>query len=206
MLVGIIGAETWRLMRRLGGIGLVAVGIVDSSLIPIPGSLDFLTIVLTASERSWWIYYAAMATAGAVAGGYLTYRLGRKGGKEAIEESFPKRKTERVFHFFEKWGFGTVLVPAMLPPPVPIVPFLLCAGALDYPRKKFLAALIAGRAARFTLVAYLASRFGRRVVRLIERNGQVVVVLVAIALVVSAAALLVYAIARKQKSGRVRLW
>jgi membrane protein DedA with SNARE-associated domain len=46
---------------------------------------------------------------------------------------------------------------------VPIVPFLIAAGAMQYPRRKFLAALALGRAVRFTTIAYLGSIYGPRI-------------------------------------------
>ncbi len=104
-----------------------------------------------------------MATIGAVLGGYLTYRLGAKGGKETLEKKISKRRAEKVYHIFERYGFWSVSIGAVCPPPVPIVPFLIAAGALQYPRRKFLAALALGRAARFTAVAYLGSIYGRRI-------------------------------------------
>jgi membrane protein DedA with SNARE-associated domain len=51
----------------------------------------------------------------------------------------------------------------MCPPPVPIVPFLIAAGAMKYPKRRFLAALALGRSVRYTLVAYLGSIYGRHV-------------------------------------------
>ena len=46
-----------------------------------PGSMDVLTIWFAVHHRHEWLYYAAMAAAGSVIGGYVTYRLARKGGK-----------------------------------------------------------------------------------------------------------------------------
>ena len=56
-------------------------------------------------------------------------------------------------------------VPAILPPPFPIVPFLLAAGALQYSKKKFLGALALGRGIRFTIVAGLGAHYGNHIVR-----------------------------------------
>ena len=72
-------------LRHRGGIGLVLLGLADNSVVPLPGSMDVLTILLAARHRRWWWYYALMATVGAVIGGYITYVLARKGGKEAFE-------------------------------------------------------------------------------------------------------------------------
>ena len=110
-----------------------------------------------------------MATAGSVLGGYLTYRMARKGGKETLEKRFPPEKIRRIYAIFERFGFAAVAIPALLPPPVPIVPMLLAAGALQYPPKKFLTALTVGRAARYTLLAYLGFHYGRRIVQLFSQ-------------------------------------
>jgi len=153
MVPPILGLSLWHGLRRLRGIGLVFVGIADNSVIPMPGSTDVLTIWLSATERKYWPYYAAMATLGALVGGYITYDLARRGGRKA-------GKAWKLYRSFERWGFGAVAIPAMLPPPFPIVPFLLAAGALQYPRKKFLAALAVGRGIRFTVIAALGAYYG----------------------------------------------
>jgi membrane protein DedA with SNARE-associated domain len=74
-----------------------------------------------------------------------------------------------VFKRFERWGFFAVAVPAILPPPFPIVPFLLAAGALQYSRRKFVLALALGRGVRFTIVAGLGAIYGRHIVRFFSR-------------------------------------
>jgi membrane protein DedA with SNARE-associated domain len=94
------------------------------------------------------------------------YRMARKGGKETLEKRFSKRKTTRVYAIFERWGLVSVAIPAILPPPFPIVPMLLAAGAMQYPTRKFLAALAVGRGIRYTILAYLGERYGRHIVRL----------------------------------------
>ncbi len=123
--------DVWRTLRRLGGLGLILMGVLDSSVIPTPGGLDALTIVLAAREKELWFYYAAMAVIGSVLGGYLTYRLGRKGGEEALERRLSKKRLQSVHSAFERWGFGTVFIPAIMPPPFPLSPFLLGAGATE---------------------------------------------------------------------------
>ena len=149
--------------QRWGGLGLIVLGLLDSSFIPLPGSMDALTVVLATSNKGWWPYYAMMATVGSVIGGYLTYRVGRKGGEKSLEKKISKKKIKRIYRAFEKGGFTAVFVPAMLPPPVPMVPFLFAAGALNYSPRKFLAALAAGRAIRYFALAFLASLYGRAI-------------------------------------------
>jgi len=157
--------SAWRHLRRMGGPGLVLLGIADNSVIPLTGSMDVLTIWLAARHREPWPYYALMATLGAVIGGYITYALARKGGKEAMERKLSKRRAAQFSKAFARWGFAAVAIPALMPPPFPFVPFLLAAGAMQYSPKKFLGALTLGRGVRYTIAAGLGYHYGRHILR-----------------------------------------
>jgi membrane protein YqaA with SNARE-associated domain len=159
----------WRRLRRLGGVGLVLLGVADNSVIPLTGSMDVLTIYLAARHPQTWLYYALMATLGAVIGGYITYALARKGGKQAMQRKLSKRRAAKVYATFERWGFWAVAVPALLPPPFPFVPFLIAAGALQYSREKFFGALTLGRLVRYLIVAGLGALYGTHIVRFFSR-------------------------------------
>lgn len=189
---------------HLGGLGFIPLGLLDSSVVPLPGSMDVLTIFLSARNKELWFYYAVMATTGSVIGGYLTYRLARKGGKETLARRFSPAKLEKIYQTFERWGLAAIAVPALLPPPVPMVPFVLAAGAMQYPLRKFLFALTLGRFARYTLLAFLAARFGRKITRFMSQHGHPALLIVA-GLIATAALVLfvVFVFARKrQKSPR----
>src|SRR5258708_4500694 len=176
--------SVWRQLRRMGGTGLVLLGIADNSVIPLTGSMDVLTIWLAARHREPWPYYALMATLGAVIGGYITYALARKGGKEAMERKLSKKRAVQVSQAFEHWGFFAVAVPALMPPPFPFVPFLLAAGAMQYSPKKFLGALTLGRGLRYTIAAGLGYVYGNHVLRFFSRYDKLAVaILVGLAVI-----------------------
>jgi membrane protein YqaA with SNARE-associated domain len=162
-------ASIWAWLLHLRGLGQIMVGIADNSVIPLPGSTDVFTIWLAASRRELWFYYAIMATVGSVVGGYLTYFLARRGGKEALERKLRKKRAQRLYRQFERWGIGAVAIPALLPPPFPIVPSLIAAGALQLPPKKFLGALGVGRGIRFTIIAGLGAIYGDAIVNFFAR-------------------------------------
>lgn len=162
------GVMGW--LRHLGAPGLLVVGVVDSFAIPTFGSMDVLLIILAASNRPMWPVYALACFIGSMLGGYLTYRIARKGGKEALEKRFGKKRLDKVYKAFEKGGFGAVFVPVLLPPPFPTSPFLVAAGALDYPLKKYLVAMAAGRALRYAALGALGAYAGTWIVSLFRAH------------------------------------
>jgi len=189
----LIAMPFWRQLRHMGGPGLVILGIVDNSVIPVTGSMDVLCIWLAARHQEPWPYYAAMATLGALIGGYITYALARKGGKEAMEHRLSKKKAEQISQRFERWGFFAVALPALLPPPFPIVPFLLAAGALQYPRKRFVGALALGRGVRYLIEAYLGFHYGRHILRFFSKYyAPALAILIGVAVVGSVLTLIEY--------------
>jgi membrane protein YqaA with SNARE-associated domain len=187
---------------HLGGLGFIPLGLLDSSVIPLPGSMDVLAIFLSARHKDLWFYYALMATLGSVIGGYVTYRLARKGGKATLARRFPPKRLEKVYKAFERWGLGAIAVPALLPPPVPMVPFVLAAGAMQYPVRKFLFALTLGRFARYTLLAFLAARYGRKIIRFMSQHGHPALLVVVVLIATVAAILFIFIAVKRQRPSR----
>ena len=187
-----------RWIFHLGGLGFIPLGLIDSSVIPLPGSMDVLTIVLSARKQELWFYYAVMATIGSVIGGYVTYRLARKGGKETLERKFPAKRLKKVYEIFERWGFWSIAVAAVLPPPMPMVPFLFAAGAMQYSVKKFLVAMTLGRIIRYSNLAFLGARYGRHVLTVIAQYGHPVLIAV-IGLIAAILGTLIYVFVGQRK-------
>jgi membrane protein YqaA with SNARE-associated domain len=156
---------------HLGGPGLILLGVIDSSVIPVPGSVDAMTIILSAHEKTLWIYYAVMATIGSVLGAYFTFRIARTQGEKAMSKRFSARTIKKVNRIFEKYGFSAIAVPALLPPPFPMVPFTIAAGAMKYPVPKFLLAMTIGRATRYAILAYLGAKYGRQIFAVVVAHG-----------------------------------
>jgi membrane protein YqaA with SNARE-associated domain len=183
---------------HLGALGFIPLGLLDASIIPLPGSMDVLTIVLAARRGDLWFYYSVMATIGSVIGEFVTYRIARRGGKDMLARKFSQRRLKQVYGAFERWGFGAIAVPALLPPPVPLLPFVLAAGALQYSPYRFTTAIAAGRFARYTILGFLAARYGRGILKYLTSDGHVIVVTV-VALLLAAVAVTVFLLTRKRK-------
>lgn len=154
-------------LTHLGMWGLFSVAIVDSSVIPlpIPGSTDLLLLWLVSHNHNPWLL-APTAILGSVLGGYTTWHLGRKGGQNALRRWVSPRILNRIVVWVERHHMLAIFLPAILPPPIPLSPFVLASGALGVPFKRFLAAYGAARTLRYSLVAWLAVLYGRHVVRL----------------------------------------
>jgi len=154
-------------LTHLGLLGLFSVAVIDSSVIPLPlpGSTDLLLLWLVAHSGDPWLL-APCAVAGSILGGYTTWHIGRRGGEEALRQYVPARLLGRVVKWVERHRILAIFVPAMLPPPIPLLPFALASGALGVSRRRFLAVFGAARALRYSLVAWLGVAYGRRVVRI----------------------------------------
>jgi membrane protein DedA with SNARE-associated domain len=109
---------------------------------------------------------AAAAIVGSVVGGYTTWHIGRKGGEAALHRWVSPRILSRIIKWVELHPILSVFLPCVLPPPIPLSPFILASGALGMPFKRFIAIYAAARTLRYGLVAWLAVLYGRRVVRI----------------------------------------
>ena len=177
-----------RWLFQLGGLGLIPLGLLDNSPIPLPGIMDVATIVLSARQEQLWLYYALMAT-----GGFGDWRLchhtgslAREGKKRSNAGSRPGKWTK--FARSSSDG-GSALLSSLLccRRLCPWFHFLFAAGAMQYPARKFLAALTLGRISRYMILAYLAARYGRQIIAFIAEHGHPVVVGIIVVLLATAA-------------------
>jgi len=186
--------SVWKWTHRLGGPGLVLLGVADSApfvSIP-PGSEDIFLIVLAAHRTQWWWYYAFMATVGEVIGGYIAYEIAKNGGRETFEKKVGEPRAEKIYKEFEKHGFITVFSGSILPPPFPFTPVLMAAGVMQYPRKNFLWALTAGRAVRFFTAAFLGRTYSQQMIDFFSQHYHALVRLLIWLAVAAAIGALVY--------------
>jgi membrane protein YqaA with SNARE-associated domain len=156
-----------RWLLHLGLPGLFVLSVLDSSPLPLPlpGSTDLLLLLLVAQRDSHPVWLALTAVVGSLLGGYLTWSAGKRGGEAMLERWAPRRLVGPLKQWVSRRGGTTVAISALLPPPVPLMPLLLGAGALGVARRKFLVGLGAARVLRYGLVAWVGVTYGRRVLR-----------------------------------------
>jgi uncharacterized membrane protein YdjX (TVP38/TMEM64 family) len=75
-----------------------------------------------------------------------------------------------------------VVIAVIAPPPFPTSPLFVAAGALKFPLRKYLIAVIAGRAFRYSLVAWIASHYSRGIIRVLRHPQQYAPVTISITL------------------------
>ena len=136
--------------------------------LPIPGSTDILILILGTHGESPWLL-APVAIAGGLIGGYLTWSAGKKGGETMIDRYVPSRFRKRITGWVKEHGLLSVCLAAMLPPPIPLLPFLLAAGALGVTRRQLFIALGIARTVRYGGEATLAAAYGRPILRYFDR-------------------------------------
>jgi membrane protein YqaA with SNARE-associated domain len=153
---------------HFGGIGLLVLGILDSSFLFAPLGNDLLVVAATARSHSpsLMLYYAAMSSVGSVLGCLLVDVIFRRAGEHELEKHMTRRRLDVFKRKITEHAAWALLVASVAPPPFPFTLFVMAASALQYPRKKMLIVVGAARMVRFTALGVLALIFGRRILRI----------------------------------------
>ncbi len=156
-----------RFFFHLGLVGLFLVSIVDSSFVPlpIPGITDIMLILYAANHFNA-ILLVGIATLGSALGGLFSHTVGQAGGMKFLEHHVPARILTRVTSWMESHAILSVSLPAILPPPMPLSPFVLAAGAVHMSRRKFMTAFTLSRLVRHSIAVWLGIRYGHAVLHL----------------------------------------
>ncbi len=152
---------------HFGLLGLALVSVVDSSFIPlpIPGVTDIMVILYAAGHANP-ILLVAIATAGSAIGGFLSHAVGQAGGMAFLEKKVSPKLLKRVTTWVEEHSIIAIALPAILPPPVPLSPFVLVAGAVKMSRKRFMIAFTGSRLLRHIIACWLGIHYGAQVLKL----------------------------------------
>jgi membrane protein YqaA with SNARE-associated domain len=155
------------LLLSFGLIGVFLVSIVDSSFVPlpVPGVTDIMVIVLAAHKANLVLLVLA-ASAGSAIGGFVSYKVGHSGGMAFLEKHVPRRIFQRVCGWMQNHAILSVALPAVLPPPMPLSPFVLAAGALNMRLRTFMTAFTTSRLVRHIAAAWVGVHFGPSVLHI----------------------------------------
>ena len=171
----------------LGGPGLFVVAFLDSSFVSLPQINDILVVLMVVQHKALMPYYAAMATAGSVAGCYVIYLIAERGGEAFLKKRLKEGHVERALALYKRYGLLALMVPAVLPPPAPFKVFVLLAGVAEVRPLEFVLAIGLARGVRYLVLGVLAIRYGDFALELMRTRGQEVALWVAGLIAVAAA-------------------
>jgi membrane protein YqaA with SNARE-associated domain len=157
---------------------MIIIGALDSSLLSLPEINDYLVVGRCFKYPTAAFYFPLFAATGSVIGCNILYTIVRRGGQAVLRRRFPLQSIKRVERAYERFGFLAIGIPAILPPPLPFKIFVATAGALEYPRWKFLVTVMIARSLRYYVEGILAVYYGRRVLLFMKDNGLVIVSIV----------------------------
>src|SRR5213595_1920045 len=178
------------LARRLGrfivhvplyvaGPAMILIGALDSSLLSLPEINDYLVIARCYTHPRTVFIFPLFPAIGSVLGCLLLYTILRRGGRAVLHRRFRMDHVLRVEHAYARFGILALAIPALLPPPMPFKIFVATAGALQFPRRRFLLTILVARSLRYYVEGTLAVFYGERVGRFFKDNGLLIVSTVA---------------------------
>src|SRR5829696_4182547 len=150
---------------------MVLIGALDSSLLSLPEINDYLVVARCYSDPKSVFYFPLFAAAGSVLGCLVLYTIMRRGGQAVMRRRFSAENIAKVERAYARFGFLTLAIPALLPPPMPFKIFVATAGALEYPRWRFMITIMIARSVRYFVEGALAVYYGRQVLEFIEKYG-----------------------------------
>ena len=152
---------------------LAGLSFAESSFFPIPPEAILAPMALAEPRRAW--RFALVTTVASVLGGVAGYAI----GWFAVDAVEPLLRSLGYWdgyllatEWFAAWGFVAVLGAGFSPVPYKI--FTIAAGALHMLLPLFVLASLAGRGARFFLVAGLIRWGGRPMERKLRRHVDLV--------------------------------
>ena len=190
-------AFLWALLKPLGAWGVLVVAAIDGAFLGLP--VDAVVAGYIYQNPARFLLYALMASVGSTLGSIVIYVIGYKGGEELLRKRIPPARFERIHNAFDKHPFWSLMLPAILPPPIPFKVFALAAAVSEMGFGRFLLAIFSGRMVRFLILGVLTIKFGPDVVHLVGTVFQQHYYLILEAII---AGLIVWFVMRRRKKIR----
>jgi membrane protein YqaA with SNARE-associated domain len=159
----------------VAGPAMILIGALDSSLLSLPEVNDYLVVARCYTHPRTVFFFPLFAATGSVLGCLLLYTILRRGGQAVLHRRFRVEHVQRVEQAYARFGILALAVPALMPPPMPFKIFVATAGALQFPRRRFLLTILVARSLRYYTEGTLAVFYGERVVRFLKDNGIIII-------------------------------
>jgi membrane protein YqaA with SNARE-associated domain len=161
----------WIVTLFASPLGVVVLAALDSTLFfSLPFGIDGAVIILSARLRDLAWTVPLLATAGSLAGAWLTFWMGNLIGEKGIDRYVSPKRLKNVRKTVRESGAIALAVLDLIPPPFPFTPFVLAAGALEVRASTFFITLTVCRLVRFGLEAALAVVYGRRILTWLDSD------------------------------------
>jgi membrane protein DedA with SNARE-associated domain len=173
-------------------IGLVGLPALDSSGFFSP-RMDVEAAILILrrhSEIVWLLPF--LATAGSLIGAAMAFWIGRKIGNNGLERWISPGVLESVRREVRHKGAVALVLPALLPPPFPLLPFVLASGALSVSATRFFVMFAGLRLVRFSILTALAWFYGRQILTMFQTGIFQTVMAVFVVLIVVGTSTIIY--------------
>lgn len=163
----------------VAGPAMILIGALDSSLLSLPEVNDYLVVARCYAHPRTVFFFPLFAVAGSVIGCLLLYTIMQRGGLALLHRRFKVERIQKVERAYARFGVLALAIPAILPPPLPFKIFVATAGALQFPRRRFLLTILIARSIRYYTEGILAVFYGERVIVFMKANGLLIVSIVA---------------------------
>jgi membrane protein YqaA with SNARE-associated domain len=138
------------------------ISFAESSFFPLPPDVLLVPMMLAERRRVFW--YATVATATSVVGGYLGYAIGYYAfgsvGEWIIQTLSSQKAFDSLHAWFDDYGFWAIVLKGLTPIPFKLV--TIFAGFLHFNLLSFTVAAIIARGLRFYAEAALLYAMGER--------------------------------------------
>jgi membrane protein YqaA with SNARE-associated domain len=149
--------------------GLLAISFLDSAAVPLPGGPDAVLLLLAWRQPAMTLFIVLTAALGSTLGCLVLYGIGYKGGEKALARFNPER-VARIEQKMQEYGIWAIIVSVIAPPPFPTKLVILAAGVLRSGKTRVAAGVFIGRLVRYSLMGFLAARFGDQAAQVLKAN------------------------------------
>ena len=151
-------AFLWALLKPLGVWGPFVIAGLDAGAVGLP--MDVVVAGYVYQDRSRFLLYVLLASAGSALGSIVLYGIGYFGGEKVLRRRISPERFDKIHRSFDRHEFWALMFPAMLPPPTPFKLFVLSAAVFEMNFLHFLLAIFAGRFVRFLALSLFTLKFG----------------------------------------------
>jgi len=142
-------------LAALGLPGVFAMAFLDGVGVPNPSGPDIFLLLYTSQRPDNWLAAALCAVAGSMIGAVILFEAARKGGERYLEHKLHTGRGKRLRDWYRRYGLVTLFIPGLVPIPMPLKAFEVCAGALGVSRGVYIAVLVAARLPRYVALCWL---------------------------------------------------